>query len=186
MPHKIILTTLSLILIGYVFSATFLMTRKKYDYATLSPFCGFYTDALQPIMHLFFYQKVTHHCHWLKIEYQDNFQEIGLVVRSLETTRSLKSNLSLNDRVGIVLAEMNGQKESAIIKPKNYKGDWSMGFCNSQNNFCQRSKLEHAGSVKILVDGEGIIWGFDDQNQEIELEIVKTGQVKNLKADLYI
>lgn len=62
--------------------------------------------------------------------------------------------------------------EAAIVKPRNYEGEWSLVFCSIQDEVCQQSSLLHSGSVKVLVDGHSEMWAMDSDNKFIQLELV--------------
>ena len=130
------------------------------------------TSTMQPFMEIFANGMTAHFWH---------FEDLDFETSSLEKKYFLELDnfvpqFRIFDR-GKFLAiltsawvDVNPWQTCAVIRPKSYKGKWKIFF--PLGNVCQEEKCSHQGSVKVVVDGKGVILGRDLNGNSIELELL--------------
>ncbi len=127
------------------------------------------TILIQPFMEVFGYQKVSHWYDWKDV----SEAEIPKIIQPLSIFASSDyRKLDEKNPIRNTLASLGKVTESAIVEPVNYSGKWSIVFCTQDRGLCQESNILVKGRVKILVDGNGELWGKSQQNEIIQLRIV--------------
>ncbi len=158
--------------------------QDKYSYQTPSLFCKSLTFSLQPIMEVFASSKVTHTCHFKMVEKNQNYQSQLFVKSNSPQIRRLGSNPLNIFRNAI--ADLGVAKEAWVVEPEDFQGQWSLVFYEEQSQITQRSTLIHSGQIKILVDGEGHVWGENIDGEIIQLKLIKKTTVSSDKQILFI
>ena len=145
----------------------------------------FWTGLLQPFMELFGNGMTAHFWHFNTIKilesnykenHKENYKNYELVLES-----SLRQ-FRIFDKGFIVAVltsawvDINPFQTCAIIKPTKDNTDilWKIFFATDvQNGLFQEEKCSHRGAVKVVIDGQGSVWGRDINGNFIELEIVE-------------
>ncbi len=128
------------------------------------------TILIQPTSDLFFNGMASHWYDLKEIQVDENFKkQSGIPIRSNhEKSFDYKNPLSL-DNLQYRYLKAN---EIAVIKPKNEEIKWTVIFCNEDKNHCKQNNVVLEGETKILVDGDKYIWGLNEKNEYIELELL--------------
>lgn len=136
---------------------------------------------LQPAMELVADGKVNHAWDWSDISipkeaiptssvYLDDGQ-----AESFREFDSSKQNIVFTS----MLADIGYIQRAAIMRPVDYSGTWGMVYCipkdaEAQSElYCQESRLYSEGEIKILVDGDAIVWGQTLAGDYVEVELVE-------------
>ncbi len=159
------------IAIGFATLAPYNYTRKNQNFLLSGS-----TVLMQPAMEVLADGKVTHFYDYKNLPLNEvPAIEPAQVISSKEQFRNF--NGEVQSHFINALASLGQVRESAIVEPINYSGNWSLAFCqtvsNSSNTVCQVSKIKYSGPVKILVDGTSYIWGLTENGEWIELKIVE-------------
>lgn len=162
----LIFLTIVYVLIAYFF---YFVYPPQYSYRKPDFNQSQATILMQPVMEVFGYQKVSHWYDWKDISQNDipkNIQPVSILAsdnyRKLDEKNSVRNAFASFGRV----------KEAAIIEPVNYSGKWSLIFCTQEKSLCQESNILAKGRIKILVDGNGELWGKSQENEIIQLRII--------------
>ncbi len=125
----------------------------------------------QPIMELFGNSMVAHG--WCFRTFKQHIEIPQGCKLSIECEKPIfrKFNSGLVTLLTSAWVDINPKQTCAIIQPRNYEGQWKI-FFQTGIGIYQEAKFSHRGQVKIVVDGQGEIYGRDSQSNFIELEIV--------------
>ena len=151
-----------------------LFNPPAYAYKEYNFFIEQATIFSQPTMDLLANSKVTHGFHFKNIEFGSIDSNIEpLQIRSnYAQIRSFEAGLESTIKNAYV--DLRGSDQAAIIEPINFQGQWSLVFCEGNDNTnCQESLLLHKNKIKILVDGHQKVWGKSIDNKFIQLNLVK-------------
>ncbi len=155
-------------------------TRKNYFFWEQQ-----FTILTIPVTEILFDSKTTRWYDWEEIDRSSSIgvSASGLKIRSKQTQYSNYAN-----RIDYrnFLASLGYVKEAVILEPQNYSGAWNLVFCSTQDNICKLSNLTHTGKIKTLVDGELEVWGINEENQLIQLNLVKYTKRDQDKQILFI
>jgi hypothetical protein len=158
--------------------------QNKYSYTAPAPACKTLTFTLQPIMEVFAHSKITHACHFKDTNSIPNLESQLFVKSQSQPIRRFDDN-PLNIFIN-AYADLGVAKEAWIIEPIDYQGQWSLVYYDSQSGRSQRSILNHIGAIRILVDGQGYVWGEGQNGEVIELSLIKKTWVSQDKKYLFI
>jgi hypothetical protein len=178
-----ILTVYVGIAIGFAALTPYQYQRRYQNFLLTST-----TVLLQPIMELFANGKVTHFYDYKALPLQDvPVIAPAKIIPSKPMIRNF--NNDLQSHFINLFADLGLVQEAAIIAPIDYSGSWSLAFCQDKENsttVCQVSRIKHRGQVKILVDGNSIIWGLDENGKWVQLQVVKYINRKDRQDILFI
>lgn len=151
--------------IGYGFYG---VSGSKYDYVSANFIKQQGNIIAQPFMEVFENGKVTQFYNWENIEKSDIERKIEpLNIRSKAEQYGEYGKPSYKNLFG----GLGMVQEAALISPQNYSGTWSLVYCNTKTNFCQKNNLKYSGTVKILVDGDWELWGVNSSGNYIQLKL---------------
>jgi hypothetical protein len=127
----------------------------------------------RPLTEVFMNGKTSLAYNWSKTDSQALTKSNELNLRSKNPRYRDYNNWSYKN----VLSVFGKIEQTAIIKPYNYQGWWSVVFCISEQNICQESNLYFKGEVQILVDGDTTIWGRTSDGKIIDLKLLDYGKL---------
>jgi hypothetical protein len=125
------------------------------------------TPILKPVMDLFGYKKVTHWFDWQEISPSKVNNNKPLFLEGETNNRKLNQTYSIQN----ALASLGSVKKSAIIKPHDYNGNWSLIYCIDGQ--CMVNKLKYNGEVKVLVDNTVNLYAYTEENNVVNLNLVR-------------
>lgn len=153
------------ICIGYSFHV---VSKPKYNYNSSNFLKQQGNIIAQPFMEVFENGKVTQFYNWENIEKSEIESKIEpLIIRSKAEQYREYGKPSYKNFFG----SLGMVQEAALISPQNYGGTWSLVYCNTKTNFCQKNNISYTGTVKILVDGDGELWGINQNGNYIQLKL---------------
>lgn len=140
-----------------------------------------YTSSIimQPVMELIADGKVSYWYDWDNIDPSQIDKSIpaARLYSQNDQYRDYKKNLTFKNFLG----DMGKVKESAVVEPKNYNGQWSLVFCTKDESVCKKSNLVANGKIRILIDGDMLVWGMNAENKLIPLNVVEYTNRNNYK-----
>jgi hypothetical protein len=125
------------------------------------------TSLMKPVMGIFGYRKVTHWYDWEGISSDKVLNTEPLIIENDTNIRHFEARYALVN----AWASLGGVQTTAIIKPKDYTGTWSLIYC--QNNQCKANTLSYEGEVKILVDGQMELYALTERGEVRDVGLVK-------------
>lgn len=168
------------ICIGYGFYG---VSRPKYDYVSPNFIKQQGNIIAQPFMEVFENGKVTQFYNWENIDKSEIEKRTEpLSIRSKSEQYREYGKTSYKNLFG----DLGMIQEAALISPQNYSGKWSLVYCSTRTNFCQKNNLKYTGTVKILVDGEVELWGISSNENYIQLKLDKYINRKEYPVVLFI
>jgi hypothetical protein len=125
----------------------------------------------QPVMELFGNSMVAHG--WCFCTYKKHIDIPSSCKLVIECEKPLfrKFNSGLATLFTSAWVDINPLQTCAIIEPVEYTGKWKI-FFQTGIGIYQEAKFSHVGQVKIVVDGQGEIYGRDLKGNFVELQIV--------------
>jgi hypothetical protein len=125
----------------------------------------------QPLMELFGNSMVAHT--WCFRTFKRHIDIPHNCKLSIECEKPLfrKFNSGILTFITSAWVDVNPMQECAIIQPKDYTDKWKI-FFQTGIGIYQEAKFSHRGQIKIVVDGQGEIYGRDLDGNFLELEIV--------------
>lgn len=130
----------------------------------------FLTALLQPFMEIFGNSMTAHFWHFKKQRL--GTKPILLELKSWKKPFRLIGGNKFADILTSAWVDTNPNQQTAIVRPKTYKGDWKLVSFTDQTGVFEVEKCSHIGAVKVVVDGNGSIMAIDQNNNWIELELV--------------
>jgi hypothetical protein len=129
------------------------------------------SSAGQPLMELFGNSMIAHT--WCFRTFKQHIDIPHNCKLSIDCEKPLfrKFNSGWLTFITSAWVDINPMQECAIIQPKDYYGKWKI-FFQTGIGIYQEAKFSHIGQVKIVVDGQGEIYGRDQNGKFLELEIV--------------
>jgi len=78
-------------------------------------------------------------------------------------------------------------QEAAIIQPRQYNGRWTPIFCVVTDNgdICKQSSLYATGAIKMLIDGEFVVYAQAESGEYITLQVQEIIQ-RDQRPDLML
>ena len=135
------------------------------------------TSLIQPIMELFGNSMTAHFWHFENYKLDRNSFDHNKYILQLYSPKSSFrrfNNVPILSFFSSAYVDVNPLQTCAIIKPKNYDAKWKIIFARDwNNNIFSIEKCSHIGAVKIVVDGKGGIIGQGENQELIELELIK-------------
>jgi hypothetical protein len=135
------------------------------------------TSLIQPFMELFGNSMTAHFWHFQNFEMDHNsFDHDKYILQLNSTKKSFRTfnKIPILSFLTSAYIDVNPFQTCAIIQPKNFQGKWKIVFARNWNrNVFSIEKCSHMGPVKVIVDGNGGIMGQGQDEQLIELEVIK-------------
>ena len=131
----------------------------------------FGSSASQPVMELFGNSMIAHG--WCFRTFKKNIDiPVGCKL-IIECQKPLfrKFNSGIATLFTSAWVDINPFQNCAIIEPVNYDNKWKI-FFQTGIGIYQEAKFSHCGKVKIVVDGQGEIYGRDLNGNFLELRII--------------
>jgi hypothetical protein len=165
---RIVIATVAVyvgIAIGFGAFSPYSYTRRQQNFAH-----SLGTLLLQPIMEVLADGMISHPWDWQAFDANRLDERApGLQVISKSSIRNFNADFDLSN----LWIDLGGSKEAAIIGPAtNYSGYWSLVFCwyEASSLKCKQGSVMFKNQVKIIVDGNGPVWGMDEKGNLIPLK----------------
>jgi hypothetical protein len=168
--------------LNYQYSKVYTWDKKNTFFERLG------TALLQPFMDVFANKKTTHFWSWKEIQLHTDIVKLSHC-KPLEVKCDVKYrhfNAGIRSIITGAFVDVNPRQPCVIIRPKTYKNNWKLAFATNNEGLMQIPKFSHVGVIKIVLDGDGHLFGLDMNNNFIELEIVSYCRADQQKDVLFV